>query len=366
MGNFFPIFGGGNNLFSLLCASALLWTFTFLVLRGVQSAVTINTAIVIAKLIPILGFILLIILLGAFDIDIFLDNFKGQDTGISLGSQILNTTYTTVWIFTGIEGAVVIANRAKSTQVAGQATALSLLCLLILYVIISILSMGIMSRENLALLPNPAMASLLSSIVGPWGSVFINIGVVISIAGAMFSYTILTADCAYAPAKLSSFPSFLSGENSSKAPFSALVTSAFIIQFFLIVVYFQSSTYQVLYKLATSAIMIPFFLSALYCLKLAFSHSYSNSYNIASSLWTKIIALIGSIYGAWLLFATGLENLLISALLFAPGFLFYWYARIETRKKLFPSLIDILTFVIINIAFFLSIYMISSGRIKLF
>lgn len=366
IGNFSPVFGDGNNLISLLGASAILWLFTILVLNGVQSAVTVNTVIVIAKLIPILGFILLIILYNAFDLSVFLENFRGEDTYISLGRQILNTTYTTVWIFTGIEGAVIISGRARSTVIAGRATALSFLCLLVLYVAISLLSLGIMPRDQLASLPNPAMASILASVVGPWGGVMINIGVVISIAGAMFSYVILTADCAYAPAKLFSFPSFLSGENSNKAPFTALLTSALVIQLFLIIVYFQSSSYQALYRLATSAIMIPFFLSALYCLKLAFTHSLYNDYIINSNITSKIIAILGTIYGGWLLIATGIENILISALLFGPGFFFYWFARIENRKKLFPKGTDIITFIVISIGFVVSIYMISTGRIELF
>ena len=128
LGQFFPVFGDGNNLLSIICASILIWFFTFLVMGGVQEAVTINTVIVIAKIVPIFAFIVLIIFLGAFDFDIFLDNFLGQDTGLSLGKQVLETTYTTVWIFTGIEGAVVISGRAKSTAIAGKATELSFLC----------------------------------------------------------------------------------------------------------------------------------------------------------------------------------------------------------------------------------------------
>lgn len=355
VGQFMPVFGDGNNLASIIGASVLIWAFTLLIMGGVQEAVTINTVIVIAKVVPIIAFIIFIIFLGAFDFDIFLDNFLGQDTGLSLGKQVLETTYTTVWIFTGIEGAVVISGRAKSTAVAGKATELSFLCLLVLYVLISVLSMGVMPRSELAALGNPAMATLLASIVGPWGATLINIGVIISIAGAMFSYTIVTADSAYAPALHGCFPKFLTSENKQKAPVGALLLTAAVVQVLLIVVYFQSSTYQAMYTLATSAIMIPFVLSALYCLKVTMHDSRLGHNNVTFKVW--LVSILGTVYGFWLLYATGISNIIISALMFAPGFLFYAWSRLQHHQKIFDSMTDIIAFVVIAAGFIFSIFM---------
>jgi arginine:ornithine antiporter/lysine permease len=39
---FVPAFGGGNNVLSIVCASAFLWAIHFLVLRGVKEAAFIN------------------------------------------------------------------------------------------------------------------------------------------------------------------------------------------------------------------------------------------------------------------------------------------------------------------------------------
>lgn len=364
IGYFIPAFGDGNNALSIISASILLWVFTIFILGGVQQAVTINTIIVIAKIIPIVVFIVAIILFSAFDLDIFLSNFRGQDTGLPLSTQVLETTYTTVWIFTGIEGAVVISGRAKNTAIAGRATGLSFFSLLVLYVAISVLSMGVLPRNELATLPNPGMAALLSQAVGPWGAIVINIGVVISIGGAMFSYTILTADCAFAPATMKCFPKFLSQENSKRAPITALLTTAFIVQLFLIIVYFQKSTYQVCYTLATSAIMIPFLLSALYCLKFTINNMKYTGHPASIKIW--IISILGSLYGAWLLIATGVENILISALLYGPGVFFYAWSRLENKQKLLPTALDLLTFIAIIVGFIFSVILIGNGKISLF
>lgn len=345
LGQFFPLFGDGNNLASVIGASVIVWGFTFLVMGGVQEAVTINTIIVLAKIVPILAFIIFAIFLGAFDLDIFLENFKGQDTGLSLGRQVLETTYTTVWIFTGIEGAVVISGRARSTAVAGRATALSFLTLLILYVLISVLSMGIMPRTELAALDNPAMAGLLASIVGPWGATLINIGVIISIAGAMFSYTIVCADSAYAPALAGCFPKFFLRENKAGAPTGALILTALVIQGFLIMVYFQESSYQAMYTLATSAIMIPFVLSALYCLKTTLEDHRLASNPVSTVTWG--IAIVGTIYGFYMLLATGISNVIISAFCFAPGFFVYAWSRKQADAPIFATKADVGAFVVI-------------------
>lgn len=340
---------------SIIGASILIWVFTLMVMGGVQEAVTINTIIVIAKIVPILAFLLFVIFLGAFDLNIFLDNFRGEDTGLSLGRQILETTYTTVWIFTGIEGAVVISGRAKSTAIAGKATELSFLSLLILYVFISILSMGIMPRAELAELPNPAMATLLASIVGPWGATLINIGVVISIAGAMFSYTIVTADSAFAPALNGCFPKFLASENEKKAPVSALLLTAGVVQALLLFVYFRSSSYQAMYTLATSAIMIPFVLSALYCLMTTVEDSRLSKNNVDIKVW--VISVLGTVYGFWMLIATGIDNIIISAIMYAPGFLFYAWSRYQNHQKLFESALDVGALILIIAGLLVSMFM---------
>ena len=348
LGNFFPLFGDGNNIPSIVGASIIVWLFTFMVMYGVQEAVTINVVIVIAKLLPIAAFIVFALFLGAFDWDVFLSNFNGEDTGLPLSEQVLKTTYTTVWIFTGIEGAVVISARAKNTATAGKATELSFLALFVLYVLISVLSMGIMPRAQLAELPNPSMAALMEYIVGPWGRTLINAGVIISIIGAMFAYTLVIADSVYAPAKDGAFPSFITIENRKKAPVASLILSATIIQILLIVVYFQSSTYQTLYTLATSAIMIPFVLSAMYCLKTTIHDNFIHENLVTPKVW--IISILGTVYGFWMLFATGLDNVVISAFIFGPGFLVYLWSRLQARRKIFETKGDVASFVIILVA----------------
>ncbi len=363
---FFPVFGSGSNLLSILCGSILIWLIALLILKGVNEAVSINVVVVSAKILPIIVMVIAIIFAGAFDLKIFMENFKGVEGGMSLLEQVKSTAYVTVWVFIGIEGAVVLSGRAKSTVIAGRSTAISFLSLLILYFIISILSMGVLTTEELAALGNPPMAGVLEAVVGPWGAALVNLAVIISLGGAMFSYSILSIDSAYGPASHSCFPNIFTKLNKNNSPVVSVIITTLIVQAFLIIVYFNESSYQVCYTLSTSAIMFPYIFSALYCLQITMKgEGLEHSSGIEKSkAW--LFAVIGSIYGAWLLYASGVTYILISALLYGPGTLLYIYTRKEQSKQLLPSSLDKITFIIMTSAFVLSIIMLYNGTIQPF
>ena len=72
---FFPVFGDGNNLPSIIGASICLWLIHALVLNGVKQAAFVNVVTTIAKLVPLFLFILVAII--AFNWDKFTFNFWG-------------------------------------------------------------------------------------------------------------------------------------------------------------------------------------------------------------------------------------------------------------------------------------------------
>lgn len=365
LGNYFPVFGEGSNAVSMIVASVIIWALSLLVLRGVHEAVTLNAIVVIAKAIPILVVVVAIILAGAFKWEIFTENFTGEGSGMSLFDQIKSTVYVTVWTFLGIEGAVAISARGKNTKVSGQATVLSFVSLFILYVIISVLSMGVMPTEELAALSNPPLAGVLEYVVGPWGGVLVNVAVVISLGGAMFSYTILCVESAFGPAAEGSFPKALTKTNKHGAPVNAVLVSALIIQIFIIIIYFNASTYQVVYSLSTSAIMVPYVFSAFYYLKLVIKgQGLEAGNNNKFGAW--VIAIVGSVYGAWLLYASGVQYILSMMILLAPGSLMYLYNRKQLNKKMFDTKSDLVVFVCVMAAAITAIVLIANGTIHPF
>src|SRR5262250_1121273 len=60
LGAFFPVFGDGNTVTAIVVASIGIWLFHFMILKGVQQAAFINQIVTIAKIVPILVFILIL------------------------------------------------------------------------------------------------------------------------------------------------------------------------------------------------------------------------------------------------------------------------------------------------------------------
>ena len=78
---FFPgVFTDGNNLTSIICGSILIWGYNFLVLSGTKTAGFINTIGTVAKLVPLIAFVILLgVLIDYYQL---FDNFWGTDPQI--------------------------------------------------------------------------------------------------------------------------------------------------------------------------------------------------------------------------------------------------------------------------------------------
>ncbi|WP_207850294.1 amino acid permease, partial [Pseudomonas sp. 21_B] len=75
LGYFFPVFGQGNTPVAIGCASVLLWAVHFLVMRGIKEAAFINLVTTVAKVVPLLLFVM--IAFFAFKLDIFTADIWG-------------------------------------------------------------------------------------------------------------------------------------------------------------------------------------------------------------------------------------------------------------------------------------------------
>ncbi|SUX73853.1 arginine/ornithine antiporter [Citrobacter freundii] len=91
------LFGDGNTWQSIVGASVLLWVVHFLVLRGVQTAASINLVATLAKLLPLGLFIVLAFML--FKLDTFTLDFTGVALGVPVWEQVKNTMLITLWVF---------------------------------------------------------------------------------------------------------------------------------------------------------------------------------------------------------------------------------------------------------------------------
>lgn len=363
LGYFFPVFGEGNTLPAVIGASVLLWLLHFLVLRGIKEAAFINTVTTIAKMLPLALFIVIAAI--AFKMDVFTADFWGRGNS-ELGSvmdQVRNMMLVTVWVFIGIEGASIFSARAEKRSDVGKATVIGFVGVLLLLVLVNILSQGIMAQAELAGLKNPSMAGVLEQVVGPWGAQLIAIGLIVSLAGALLSWTLLCAEILFASARDHTMPEFLRKENANHVPANALWLSNGLIQLFLIITLFNASTYLSLLYLATSMILVPYFWSSAYAVLLAVrGETYENAAGERNK--DLLIAGISTLYAVWLVYAAGVQYLLLSALLYAPGALLFAKAKRELGQPIFTG-VEKIIFVAVLIGAAIAAYGLYDGFLSL-
>jgi arginine:ornithine antiporter / lysine permease len=337
LGLFFPAFGEGNTPLAIACASVLLWSLHFLVLRGIREAARVNEITAVAKIVPL---VLFIVICGfAFRLGIFTSDIWARHNP-SLGSvmnQVRSMMLVTVWVFIGVEGASIYSARAEKRRDVGRATVLGFFVVLLVLVLVNVLSLGILTQAHLAKLKNPSMAGVLEHVAGHWGAVLIAAGLAISLAGALLSWVLLCAEILFSAARDRTMPAFLRKENNNNVPVNAVWLTNAMTQVFLIVTLFSQSTYLSLIYLATSMILIPYFWSAAYGFLLAMrGETYQRDpRDRAKDLAVSALAIL---YALWLLYAGGIKYLLLSALLYAPGAILFARAKRENGRPVFTRM----------------------------
>ncbi len=85
------------------------------------------------------------------------------------------------------------------------ATPLAVLSALVVYLLVTLLSLGVVARPELAEMRNPSMAGLMVKMMGSWGEVVIAAGLIISVCGAYLSWTIMAAEVPGWPRRIKHF-----------------------------------------------------------------------------------------------------------------------------------------------------------------
>jgi arginine:ornithine antiporter/lysine permease len=330
LGFFFPMFGDGNTPAAMVAASVVVWAVHALVLRGIRGAAVLNAVVTLAKVVPLLLFIVLVAL--AFRVSTFRLDFWGDAALGSVFAQVKSTMLVTVWVFIGIEGANVYSARARQREDVGRATVAGFLICLLLLMAVSLLSLGITSQPVLASLKNPSMAGVLEAAVGTWGAVLIYVGLIVSVGGGFLAWTLLAAESLFTPAGGGVMPAWLARQNAHGVPANALWLTNGMVQVFLGVTLVSKASYLALISLSTAMILVPYLFSAVYGVVVA-----RRVAGTAPKAWRGdvSVAAVAAVYCAWLLYAAGLKYLLLSALLYAPGAAIYLLAKRQRGQRAF-------------------------------
>ena len=362
LGAFFPVFGDGNTVVAIVVASIGIWLFHFLILRGVQQAAFINSIVTVAKVIPILTFIVL--LFFAFKMDLFSFNLYGGDLTAGLFEQVKATMLVTVFVFIGIEGASVYSRYAKERTDVGWATIVGFIGVTGLMVLVTLLPYAVLQRADIAGLRQPSMAGVLESVVGPWGAVFVSVGLLVSVLGAYLAWALICAEVMFAAGKSKDMPAAFSKTNANGVPHVAMWWTSIIIQIIVITTYWSRDAFTLMLNLTSATTLIPYFLVAAYGLMIA---RRGETYELRPEERQRdlVLAAIAVLYTIFMLWAGGLRYILLAAILFAPGTILYFIARREQGKAVFDKTGDWVIFGLILAAALYGVYGLATGAIAI-
>lgn len=321
-----------SPLTAFLIGSAILWSFHAILMAGIREGAILNFIVTAAKLIPIL----LIILLGISLVrsDLFLTE-EWQQRLASTGSsttpllQVKEAMAVVLWCFVGIEAASVLSGRAKSQRTVRLTIILSLLIVLAIYMLVTFIAMSSVPAGELASSETPLALVLERTMVGAAGGLVIRLGIMVSVLGASISWILLSVETLYAAARDGVLPRVFQKTNRKGTPVNALLMTQCFTQLFLLSILSPqlNETYLAAITIATTLVLIPYLLSSLYAVKTALTLRRQESPR------HLVIALLGTLYSLYVIYAVGLRYLILSVLFYGIGSLLFLRAKHEQKKQ---------------------------------
>jgi APA family basic amino acid/polyamine antiporter len=303
MGSVFPIFAV-NSLTQALVAAAGIGVLTWVNVKGVSEAATVQLVMTILKIIPLIVIIGLGIIYG--DIDNF-PAFNPQ--GLPVTEALASTALLTMWAFIGIEAAVIatddVESPKKTIPIAVVSAAITVSCL---YVGASIAIMFLVPSDVLALSESPFVDA--ASHMGTGGALLIGIGALISTAGALNGNIFVMGQMAMAVAADGLAPAVIAKKNRGGAPAGVLIVSSVFSTALLVLNFTEGlvGAFSFLISMSTLSILAPYGLSAV----AEFKRSWLSAKGWAGvALLSVIYTLIAAAGSGWHVFFLGLGLFLL-------------------------------------------------------
>ena len=314
----FPVLN--NPLHSIIYSSLILWAVTILNIVGVKQAGKIQSFTTVFKIV----FFALFIIIAFLNFDKnnllpLLPKNKGLET-ISLAAT------TTLWAFIGLESATVAAGEIRNPEKnVKRSTIYGLIISAVIYLLISIASMGAMPNEVLAKSTAP-LTDILTRYLGNSVGIIISAIVVVSILGTTIGWILATARVAYAAGQDGVFPKIF-GKVSSKynTPVYSLIISGILVNILLLTNYQKSmvSAFSFITILATLSYLPVYLLSVSAEIMIMFRDEKEIS--IGKFIGKSIIPLLAFIYTLWTIYGSGAETVMWGFILMLLGIPFYIY-----------------------------------------
>lgn len=304
---------------TVLFGSVLIWVMFYIVSQGIKTAKIINTLLAAIKIVMLIFIIIVFALF--FRLRLFESDIWGNLTGLDgLATQVKSTMMVTLFCFFGVEGAVMMSARAKRVSDIGRAGIAGFLISLVLYVAVTLLCFGLMSRGQLAGLHNPSIAYIFSHTIGEWAYWFVICAVIISLLGGWVAWTLVVAQVPYEASIVGILPRSFQRLNRHKMPAYGLFASSLVMELFLLMVMMADDVYMAALRITGLMIIPCYFFTGLFLLKKA------------ATIPIRIMAIITVLFCLWMAYAGGIKEIVMTSVFYILGTGFYIKARKENNR----------------------------------
>ena len=236
---------------------------------------------------------------------------------------------------------------------------------MVIYIGLSVLPFGFLTQEQIAAVANPSTAGVLEKVVGPWGAVFMNCGLLIAVLSSWLAWTMITAEIPAAAAENGTFPKAFAHQNKEGSPDVSLWVTSAVMQLAILMVYFSNNAWNTMLSITGVMVLPAYLASTLYLWKLVEDGDFAklSKTGRAAALATSVL---GTGFAVWLLYAAGLKYLFLAAIFLALGIPVFIDARKQQKdgKPIFAGAEKAVVTLLV-LAALAAVYAFSRGLIKI-
>jgi len=317
---FFPVLEHHSAL-AVVTGLAAIWSLTWVNSRGVRESGKMQLVTTILKLCPLL----IVILGGFFFID--LQNFTPFNiSGETTFTAIAITASMTLYAFMGVESATIpAANVENPEKTVPKATMLGTVTTTLIYILGTVVVMGMIPLEELAQSPAP-YAEAMAVMSGEIGEKVVAAGAAIAAFGGLNGWILVQGQIARATAVDHLFPAIFKRENKQGVPISGIIIGSVLTSVIMVMNYAEGLVAQFKFMILLTAlcVLIPYLFSSASYLLILWQRKTGEK-NHFSGL---ILGGLAFIYSMWAIFGAGEKAVFWGFLLLLTGIPFYvWMKR---------------------------------------
>ncbi len=316
---------GNSQLAGLAVALSAIWLLTWVNIRGVREAGTVQLITTILKVLPLL--FVGVVGLAFVDPGHFTPiNVSGQ----SAGGAIAATAALTLWAFLGLESATVPSGDViEPERTIPRATIVGTCLAAGVYIVITVVAFGVIPLDVLNTSTAP-LADVARVMWGPVGGILIAIAACISTFGTLNGFTMLTGQVPLGAARDDLFPRRFAALSKANTPAFALIVSNILASVLIVMNFSKGLVDQFIFitLLATLTTLVPYLFSALAELMIYIRTGRTIAKSVAPVV---ALATVGFLYSAWAIIGAGQEIVFLGFLLLMAGVPVYVWLKWRIR-----------------------------------